>query len=96
MGDANWWLPGWLDRVLPHVDVEGTSVFDATRGVLTIPDDLSGIDSDLDTGADADIGDPDGVPGVVVSVAGRRHGTMVMTSSSDFRARSGTRQPSTG
>ena len=24
MGDANWWLPGWLDRLLPHLDVEGT------------------------------------------------------------------------
>ncbi len=23
LGDRNWWLPGWLDRVLPHLDVEG-------------------------------------------------------------------------
>jgi RND superfamily putative drug exporter len=23
MGDANWWLPGWLDRLLPHLAVEG-------------------------------------------------------------------------
>jgi RND superfamily putative drug exporter len=23
MGDANWWLPRWLDRVLPDLDVEG-------------------------------------------------------------------------
>ncbi len=23
MGDANWWLPAWLDRLLPHLDVEG-------------------------------------------------------------------------
>jgi RND superfamily putative drug exporter len=22
MGDWNWWLPGWLDRVLPHADFE--------------------------------------------------------------------------
>jgi RND superfamily putative drug exporter len=22
-GKANWWLPGWLDRVLPHLNVEG-------------------------------------------------------------------------
>ncbi|GAA2117787.1 MMPL family transporter [Kitasatospora saccharophila] len=22
-GAANWWLPGWLDRLLPHVSVEG-------------------------------------------------------------------------
>ncbi len=25
LGNANWWLPGWLDRILPHVDVEGGS-----------------------------------------------------------------------
>ena len=23
LGRRNWWLPRWLDRVLPHVDVEG-------------------------------------------------------------------------
>ncbi len=23
LGRANWWLPRWLDRVLPHLDVEG-------------------------------------------------------------------------
>ncbi|MEE1929475.1 MMPL family transporter [Streptomyces sp. TRM 70351] len=23
LGDKAWWLPGWLDRVLPNVDVEG-------------------------------------------------------------------------
>ena len=23
VGEPNWWLPRWLDRVLPHLDVEG-------------------------------------------------------------------------
>jgi RND superfamily putative drug exporter len=23
MGDANWWLPGWLDRILPTIDLDG-------------------------------------------------------------------------
>ncbi|GAA2808684.1 MMPL family transporter [Kitasatospora sp. CM 4170] len=23
LGDRNWWLPGWLDRLLPHLDIEG-------------------------------------------------------------------------
>jgi putative drug exporter of the RND superfamily len=23
LGDANWWLPRWLDRTLPRVDVDG-------------------------------------------------------------------------
>lgn len=25
MGKRTWWLPGWLDRALPHLDVEGGS-----------------------------------------------------------------------
>ena len=30
LGDKNWWLPRWLDRILPNVDVEGHAepVFD--------------------------------------------------------------------
>ncbi|MEV0189620.1 MMPL family transporter [Kitasatospora purpeofusca] len=23
LGDGNWWLPAWLDRLLPHMDIEG-------------------------------------------------------------------------
>ena len=23
LGNNNWWLPGWLDRILPHLDHEG-------------------------------------------------------------------------
>jgi RND superfamily putative drug exporter len=30
LGDRNWWIPRWLDRVLPHLDVEGG---DASRVV---------------------------------------------------------------
>jgi RND superfamily putative drug exporter len=26
LGDRAWWLPGWLDRVLPNVDVEGAAL----------------------------------------------------------------------
>ena len=36
LGDKNWWLPRWLDRILPHVNIEGT------------PDDISEIDDDPD------------------------------------------------
>jgi RND superfamily putative drug exporter len=30
LGDRNWWLPRWLDRILPTIDVEGSaeSIFD--------------------------------------------------------------------
>ena len=23
LGSANWWVPRWLDRILPHMDLEG-------------------------------------------------------------------------
>ncbi|MDW4906340.1 MMPL family transporter, partial [Streptomyces sp. ADMS] len=26
LGKAAWWMPGWLDRVLPKVDVEGEAL----------------------------------------------------------------------
>lgn len=25
LGRGNWWLPGWLDRLLPRIDIEGDS-----------------------------------------------------------------------
>ncbi len=28
LGNANWWLPRWLDRILPHLDLEGAPVHD--------------------------------------------------------------------
>ena len=41
LGDANWWLPGWLDRILPHLDVEGPSMEPAAApeaGPTGLPD----------------------------------------------------------
>ena len=28
MGRGNWWWPRWLDKIIPHLDVEGTSLED--------------------------------------------------------------------
>jgi RND superfamily putative drug exporter len=25
MGDTNWWIPNWLDRLIPQIDIEGDS-----------------------------------------------------------------------
>ena len=25
MGDTNWWIPSWLDRLIPEIDIEGDS-----------------------------------------------------------------------
>jgi putative drug exporter of the RND superfamily len=35
-GEANWWLPGWLDRLLPHVSVESEE--DIESGAAEIED----------------------------------------------------------
>ncbi|MDP2292048.1 MAG: MMPL family transporter [Actinomycetota bacterium] len=35
LGDRNWWIPKWLDRILPHLDVEG---HDRTPTPVTAPD----------------------------------------------------------
>ncbi len=29
MGKVNWWMPAWLDRLLPHVSIEGAEFFQA-------------------------------------------------------------------
>ena len=43
LGDANWWLPKWLDRLLPEVHVEGESeeLLEAELRQLMVDDDTS-------------------------------------------------------
>jgi RND superfamily putative drug exporter len=35
MGDANWWMPRWLDRMLPKIDIDGESGLPAPEMVTT-------------------------------------------------------------
>jgi RND superfamily putative drug exporter len=35
LGDSNWWLPRWLDRVLPTLHVESTDDLEAELATLT-------------------------------------------------------------
>jgi putative drug exporter of the RND superfamily len=37
MGRASWWLPAWLARILPDLNVEGAGVFDDARDVQAGP-----------------------------------------------------------
>ncbi len=40
MGDANWWLPDWLDRILPNIDIDGeTGIADPDLGPTVIDQD---------------------------------------------------------
>jgi RND superfamily putative drug exporter len=27
MGDANWWMPKWLDKITPRISIEGEEYF---------------------------------------------------------------------
>jgi RND superfamily putative drug exporter len=31
LGDRNWWIPGWLEKVLPTIDVERGPAPEASR-----------------------------------------------------------------
>ncbi|MEU9042938.1 MULTISPECIES: MMPL family transporter [unclassified Kitasatospora] len=37
LGDGNWWLPRWLDRLLPHVDIEGDGHREHPAAPHTVP-----------------------------------------------------------
>jgi RND superfamily putative drug exporter len=46
VGDANWWLPAWLDRILPHLRVEGETARATSRSVpapeRVVPEPVAG------------------------------------------------------
>ena len=47
LGDANWWLPAWLDRMLPRVSVEAVDPGDAgdTPRIRNAPRSLAATDA---------------------------------------------------
>ena len=47
LGDKNWWLPGWLDRLLPNCNIEGGHHEPPFRAVDTTPDGTSAKARDL-------------------------------------------------
>jgi RND superfamily putative drug exporter len=51
LGKAAWWLPKWLDRILPNVDVEGASL---ERTHPHAPIDATELGANDDAEADAD------------------------------------------
>jgi RND superfamily putative drug exporter len=46
LGKANWWLPRWLDRILPHLAVEGAP--EPSRLPAPVPADGGDTDTDTD------------------------------------------------
>jgi len=39
MGDRNWWIPAWLDRLLPTIDIDGDDGFEGTELGSDAPSD---------------------------------------------------------
>lgn len=39
MGDFNWWIPAWLDRLIPEIDIEGDSALPAPEFEVALVDD---------------------------------------------------------
>jgi putative drug exporter of the RND superfamily len=44
LGDKAWWLPKWLDRILPRVDVEGEALSRDSEPPEPVPADLDDLD----------------------------------------------------
>ncbi len=43
LGDKNWWMPAWLDRIVPHLDIEGSGHVDLSE----VPADETEADDEL-------------------------------------------------
>ena len=56
LGAANWWLPKWLDRVLPHLDLEGSVDTDVAPAAAAARIQVTGatVGAPAATGATAD------------------------------------------
>jgi len=39
LGNANWWMPRWLDRLLPEVHIEGEASVQAELATLLAADE---------------------------------------------------------
>jgi RND superfamily putative drug exporter len=48
LGDKNWWLPKWLDRILPHLNVEGPAEHEAIEATGREMDDSDDVRVDDD------------------------------------------------
>jgi RND superfamily putative drug exporter len=45
LGERNWQIPGWLDRVLPHLNIEGSAArvgeVDAPAPARSVPEPVT-------------------------------------------------------
>jgi RND superfamily putative drug exporter len=41
LGDANWWMPGWLDRILPEVHIDSEEAVEAELAALLAEEEVT-------------------------------------------------------
>ena len=41
LGDANWWMPKWLDRIMPAVHIDGESAVEAELASILAEEEVS-------------------------------------------------------
>jgi RND superfamily putative drug exporter len=41
LGDANWWMPRWLDRLLPEIHIEGEAAVEAELAILLAEEEIA-------------------------------------------------------
>lgn len=56
-GPAAWWVPRWLDRLLPNLDVEGSALLATLEAEAT-----AGVEAGVDADRPAVVAEPELVP----------------------------------
>jgi RND superfamily putative drug exporter len=36
LGDATWWFPSWLERIVPRINIEGSTARSASNGAVPL------------------------------------------------------------
>ena len=67
LGKANWWLPAWLDRILPHLTIEGSTTTRRTSPTRRPPGPMSSWVADLSPSSPLVPGTVPGAGGLVTS-----------------------------
>jgi putative drug exporter of the RND superfamily len=55
LGDRNWWIPKWLDRILPNIDVEGHAHHEPVAPAIISPNGETAADGDSVRGEEPEL-----------------------------------------
>ncbi|NMD54554.1 MULTISPECIES: tRNA-guanine transglycosylase [Tsukamurella] len=73
LGERAWWIPRWLDKVLPRIDVEGDGLRAKSEGAEADTAPVAHVPAPVTAGAIAETGTPAQVPAVPRAVPAAPH-----------------------